>query len=87
MTKTPLKVGDNWYVVGVTERQDADMANFAKERSSLMDTMLSRKRGAVFSDYLAATKAKFEKDGEIKIYQPALDKIDAPVPGLLPENS
>jgi len=87
VTKTPLKVGDNWYVVGVTERQDADMANFAKERSSLMDTMLSRKRGAVFSDYLAATKATFEKDGEIKIYQAALDKIDAPVPGLLPENS
>lgn len=87
VTKTPIKVGDNWYVVGVTERQDADMANFAKERSSLMDTMLSRKRGAVFSDYLAATKAKFEKDGEIKIYQAALDKIDAPVPGLLPENS
>ena len=82
VTKMPLKVGDNWYVVGVTKREDANTADFAKQRSGLMEQMLSKKRAAVFSDYLAATKQKFEANGSIKIYKDALAKVDEPAPGL-----
>ena len=82
VTKTPLKVGDNWYVVGVTKREDANTADFAKQRSGLMEQMLSKKRAAVFSDYLAATKQKFEANGSINIYKDALAKVDEPAPGL-----
>lgn len=78
MTKTPLKVGDNWYVVGVTKREDASMDDFAKQRDDLMGQMLQQKRGEVFSDYLAATRRRMETDGQIKIYQDAVAKIDAP---------
>jgi hypothetical protein len=38
----------------------------------------------VFADYIVATKLRMEKDGSIKIYKEAIDKIDAPVPGTLP---
>ena len=82
VTKTPLKVGDNWYVVGVTKREDANTADFAKQRSGLLEQMLSKKRGEVFSGYLAATRQKFESDGSIKIYKDALAKVDEPAPGL-----
>ncbi len=82
VTKTPLKVGDNWYVVGVTKREDADMADFAKQRSGLMEQMLSKRRAEVFNDYLSATKQKFEANGSIKIYKDALAKVDEPAPGL-----
>ena len=82
VTKTPLKVGDNWYVVGVTKREDANTADFAKQRSGLLEQMLSKKRGDVFSDYLAATKQKYEANGSIKIYKAALAKVDEPAPGL-----
>ena len=81
VSKTPIKIGDNWYVVGVTDRKDADSAEFAKQRSSLMEQMLSKKRAAVFNDFLTATKLKMQNDGQIKIYQDALDKIDQPEPG------
>ena len=84
VTKTSLKIGDNWYVVGVTTREDASMADFAKQRDSLIEQMLSKKRADVFSDYLAATKQKLESGGYIKIYKDALDKVDAPIPGLKP---
>jgi peptidyl-prolyl cis-trans isomerase D len=84
VTKTPIKVGDNWYVVGVTKREDANTADFAKQRSSLLESMLGQKRSALFADYLAATKRRFESGGYIKIYKEALDKIDAPVPGAVP---
>ncbi|MEQ1645812.1 MAG: peptidyl-prolyl cis-trans isomerase, partial [Pyrinomonadaceae bacterium] len=82
VTKTPIKVGDNWYIVGMNKREEADSAEFAKQRSSLMESMLQRKRSSVFADYIVATKLRMEKDGSIKIYKEAIDKIDAPAPGL-----
>ena len=81
VTKTPIKLGDNWVVVGVTKREEADSGEFAKQRSSLFEQMLSRKRATVFNDYLAATKKRYEESGYIKIYKEALDKVDAPEPG------
>ena len=46
--------------------------------------MLGKKRGDVFGDYLAQTKQKYETGGYVKIYQDAVDKIDAPEPGAPP---
>ncbi|MFZ1388590.1 MAG: peptidyl-prolyl cis-trans isomerase, partial [Thiolinea sp.] len=82
VTKTPIKVGDNWYIVGATTRTEADTADFAKQRSGLIEQMLSKKRSDVFSDYLAATRQRLESSGSIKIYKDALAKVDAPVDGL-----
>ena len=88
VTKTPIKSGDNWFVVGVTGRTEADSAEFAKQRSTLMNQMLSKKRAAVFSDYLAATKKRLQDGGYIKIYKEVLDKADvtttAPGGGINP---
>lgn len=85
VTKTPLKVGDNWVVVGVTNREEANMADYAKQRDTLMGQMLSKKRADVFSDYLAAVKQKLQDGGYIKIYKDALEKVDGPeTPGGLP---
>ncbi len=76
VTKTPIKVGDNWYVVGVNNRQEADMADFAKQRDELIAESLTQKRGQVFSDYLASKRHEMEAKGDIKIYQDALAKLD-----------
>ena len=84
VSKTPFKIGDNYYIVGVTRREDADNAEFAKQHSALLEQALNKKQGAVFGDFLAAAKQKFESDGSIKVYQEALDKIDAPEPGAPP---
>jgi peptidyl-prolyl cis-trans isomerase D len=84
VTKIPLKVGDNWVVVGVTKREDADMAEFAKARSGILEQMLSTRRAGIFSDYLASVKQKMEANGDIRIYKEALDKVDgptSPIPG------
>jgi peptidyl-prolyl cis-trans isomerase D len=80
----PIKIGDNWVIVGVTKRENADMDEFAKQRSDLLQQMLSKKRSTVFGDYLAAAKQKYEKGGDIKIYKDVLEKIDAPEPGAPP---
>jgi parvulin-like peptidyl-prolyl isomerase len=82
VTKSPIKVGDNWYIVGVNKREEANTADFAKQRSGLMEQMLAKKRSAVFGDYMAAIKQKMEGNGSIKIYKDALAKVDEPLPGL-----
>ncbi len=77
-TKTPIKIGDAYYIVGVTKREDANMDEFAKQRDSLMQQMLAEKRGQVFQDYLASTRLTLEKNGDIKIYKDAMAKLDEP---------
>jgi parvulin-like peptidyl-prolyl isomerase len=72
----PIKVGDNWIIVGVTKREDANMGEFAKQRDTLMEQMLSQKRGELFSDYLASVRQKLEAAGAIKIYNDVIAKMD-----------
>ncbi len=80
VTKTPIKIGDDWFVVGVNSREEANMDDFSKQRDQLIQSKLTEKRGKVFQDYLASRKQEMEAAGEIKIYQDALAKIkDAPV--------
>jgi peptidyl-prolyl cis-trans isomerase D len=76
VTRTPIKVGDNWMIVGMTKREDANMAEFAKARDTLMEQMLSQRRGEVYSEYLASTRQKMEADGKIKIYNDVIAKLD-----------
>ncbi|MBC7899990.1 MAG: peptidyl-prolyl cis-trans isomerase [Saprospiraceae bacterium] len=76
VTKTPIQIGDSWYIVAVNKREEANMDEFAKQRSTLMDQMLQRKRGEVFTDYLAATRQKMEAAGDIKIFNEAVAKLD-----------
>ncbi len=85
VTKTPLKVGDNWVVVGVTSREDAKPDEFAKQRDQLMQTMIQQKRGGIFSDYLAAVRQKMEQSGDIKIYNDVIEKFDAANPPETPQ--
>ncbi len=76
----PIKIGDDWFVVGVNSREEASMDDFSKQRDQLIQSKLTEKRGKVFQDYLASRKQEMEAAGEIKIYQDALAKIkDAPV--------
>jgi len=74
--KTPLKVGDNWFIAGVSNRTEADMESFGKQRDQLVQTMLQQNRGEVFSEYLGSIRQNMEKAGNIKIYKDVLAKID-----------
>jgi peptidyl-prolyl cis-trans isomerase D len=78
VTKTPIKLGDGFVIVGVKNREDASMDEFAKQRDTLVEQMLQQKRGAVFSDYLAATRRNLENDGKIVFYPDAIAKVDGP---------
>jgi peptidyl-prolyl cis-trans isomerase D len=76
VTKQPIKVGDNFYIVGLKKREEADMEEFAKQRDDLMRSALFQKRSEVFFDYIASVRRRLESEGKIKIYKEALNKVD-----------
>ena len=78
ITKEPILIGDNWYIVAVNKREEANMDDFAKQRDELMQQMLRQKRSEVFQDYIASTRQKMESSGNIRIYPEALAKLDEP---------
>lgn len=82
VTKTPIKLGDNLYVVGVNKRAEPSMDEFAQQRDKLMEDMLTQRQGEVFADYLAATRRKMEAAGDIKIYNDAVAKVDEQAPPI-----
>jgi peptidyl-prolyl cis-trans isomerase D len=87
LSKTPTKVDDNWVVVGVTKRTEADLAEFAKQRESLKESMLRERQDQVFEDYVAGVQQRMKQDGRIKIYNDVLalleeDEEPAAIPGL-----
>ena len=87
VTKTPVMIGDKWFVVGVNSREDANIQDFAKEREELIQTSLEQKRGQIFSDYLASKRREMEAKGDIKIYQDALAKIETDSDSDTPQSS
>ena len=81
----PVFLNANYIVVGVNKRTEADLAEFAKQRDTLMQTALTERKSQVFEDYLAATQRTMEANGKIKIYKDVLANIqDEEVPEAAP---
>lgn len=85
VAKTPIKVGDNWVVLGATKRTDADLAAFASERDQLTQSLLTERQNQVFEDYLSAVEASLKNDGKIKIYKEVLASMEEEEPVAAPQ--
>jgi peptidyl-prolyl cis-trans isomerase D len=75
VNKTPIKVGDNWVVLGITKRTEADLSRFTIQREQLMQAALRERRNQVFDDYINAIQARMQNEGKIKIYEDVLARI------------
>lgn len=87
ITKTPVNVGGKWVVVGVKNRKDADMAEFDKQRSRLVETALTERRGQVFDEYLVSARRRLDDKGEIEIKRDTLAQLEeSEPPAALPRS-
>ena len=84
VTKTPIKSGDNWVIIGVTKRTEADLAEFGKQREQLTESMLSQRQDQVFADYIAGVQERMKREGKIKIYEDVLLSLDTEEPAAAP---
>ena len=76
VTKTPIKAGENYYVVGLARRNEASMDEFAKQRDQLVQTAVASEKNQVFTDYLADLRQRLETEGRLKVYKDALAKLE-----------
>ena len=84
VTRSPLKVGDTWVVLGVANRKDADLAEFAKQRDQLTQTMLSTRQSQVYEDYVSAVQQRMKQQGKIKVYPDVLNGLEESEPEVAP---
>ncbi len=77
VTKTPIKNGETWVVAAATNRTDADLAEFGKQRDQLVQSALNQRRSQMFDDYLTALRARLEREGDIKINEDVLARLSA----------
>ena len=84
VTKTPIKVGDDWVVFGVVKREEADLAEFSTRRDQLTSQALTTRQSQVFEDYIGTVQRRMKQAGEITIHQDVLTKMEAAEPALAP---
>ena len=84
VTKTPVKVGDNWVIVGMKQRTEADLAKFAQQRAQLTQTMVGERQSQVFDDYISAVTQRMKQAGKIKVYTDVLRNMEEDEPVAAP---
>jgi peptidyl-prolyl cis-trans isomerase D len=84
VTKSPLKVGENLVLLGVTDRHEADLAEFAKQREQLNQAMLSGRQSQVYEDYINAVQRRMKQAGTIKLYPDVLANLEESEPEIAP---
>ncbi len=82
--KRAIKVGEAFVVLGVTNRHEADLAEFAKQKEQLTQTMLSGRQNQVYEDYLGAVQQRMKQEGKIKIYQDVVANLEDSEPEIAP---
>ena len=80
ITKTPLKVGDNWVILGATNRVDADLAAFASKRPQMTQQLLAERQNQIWEDYVTKVEEEMKRAGKIKIYKEVLAILEEDEP-------
>jgi peptidyl-prolyl cis-trans isomerase D len=77
-----FKADDNYLVVGLNKRTDADMKEFEKQKETLTKSALDNRKSQVFEDYITNLQQSMKADGRIKINQEVMDQVleEAPPP-------
>jgi peptidyl-prolyl cis-trans isomerase D len=63
---TPMALGANWMVYQVTEKQEANPADFDKQKRGLTEQLLQSKRNVAFEAFKVALEARLNQEGKIK---------------------
>src|SRR5215469_1219671 len=63
-----LNLGANWAVYQVVERQDANPADFEKQKRDITDNLLKQKRELAFEAFHSSLEEKLRQDGTLRLY-------------------
>ena len=81
----PIFLNQNYLVIGVNKKTDADLTEYAKQRDTLMQQALTDRKNQVFGDYLTSVMSRMKQSGSIKVYQDVLDTVAEEEPQAPPQ--
>ena len=84
LTKTPIKVGENWVVIGATKRIESDPAAFAAQRVTRTSSLLGERQTQVFDDYIGKVQERLKQEGKITIFKEVLATLQEDEPVVAP---
>jgi peptidyl-prolyl cis-trans isomerase D len=64
----PLNLGSSWAVYQVRERQEANPAEFEKQKKEITDALLKEKRDLAFSAFQTSLNGRLKQEGKLKLY-------------------
>jgi len=64
----PLNLGSNWAIYQVVEHQNANPADFEKQKKEITDTLLKQKRELAFSAFQTSLNDRLKQEGKLKLY-------------------
>src|SRR5882724_3910673 len=64
----PLNLGSNWAIYQVVEHQNANPAEFEKQKKEITDTLLKQKRELAFSAFQTSLNDRLKQEGKLKLY-------------------
>jgi len=77
ISKAPIKVNDNWVIVGIVKRTEPDFSSFnSGERDRLKQQLVGQRETQVFEDYIAGVQQRMKQAGKITIYDKVLNQLD-----------
>jgi peptidyl-prolyl cis-trans isomerase D len=63
----PLNLGQNWLVYRVAEKQEANPADFDKQKKELTEAVLQSKRSLAFEAFRTALEDRLKQEGKLKL--------------------
>lgn len=75
VTRQPVKISDNYVVIGAAKRTEADLTEFAKQRDTLMQQALTERQTQVYQDFISAARTRMEQAGDITINNEVLNRV------------
>jgi peptidyl-prolyl cis-trans isomerase D len=64
----PLSLGTNWFVYRVAEKQEANQADFEKQKKDLTEQVLQSKRNVAFEAFRTALEARLKQEGKLTVF-------------------
>jgi peptidyl-prolyl cis-trans isomerase D len=65
---SPLSLGSTWTVYQVVDRQEANPADFEKQKKEITDNLLKQKRDLAFSAFQTSLNDRLKQEGKLKLY-------------------
>jgi len=75
----PLNLGQNWTVFQVAAREEANPADFEKQKRSITDQLLQQKRSLAYDAFRTSLEERLKQDGKLKMYPEKLRAFGAPL--------